>query len=64
VLALLICAAPLPLGALLEPSLATLLIKLCAIGLTLTLLFVTGVLGPLERAWLRELASGRGASPL
>ena len=60
VLALLICAAPLPLGALLEPSFATLVIKLAALVLTLALLFVTGVLGPLERAWLRELVRGRG----
>ncbi len=62
VLALLICAAPLPLGALLEPSPATLVIKLAALVVTLVLLFVTGVLGPMERAWLRELARGRRPS--
>jgi O-antigen/teichoic acid export membrane protein len=58
-LALLICAAPLPLGVLLEPGPATVLVKVAAIAATLALLFATGVLGPLERAWLRELARGR-----
>jgi O-antigen/teichoic acid export membrane protein len=61
-LALLICAAPLPLGALLDPGPLTTLIKLVAIALTLAALFVAGVLGPLERAWVRELAGGRGPS--
>ncbi len=61
VLALLICAAPLPLGALLDPGPLTLLLKLAALVAALALLFVTGVLGPLERAWLREVARGRRA---
>ena len=43
-------------GALLDPGPVTLLIKLGRrSSLALALLFVTGVLGPMERAWLREL---------
>jgi O-antigen/teichoic acid export membrane protein len=61
-LALLICAAPLPLGALLDPGPLTLLVKFAALAVTVALLFATGVLGPLERAWLRELRSGRKGS--
>jgi O-antigen/teichoic acid export membrane protein len=61
-LALVICAAPLPLGAVLDPGPLTVLLKLAALAATLALLFATGVLGPLERAWLRELARSRRRS--
>jgi O-antigen/teichoic acid export membrane protein len=59
VLALVICAAPLPLGAFLEPGILTALVKLAALAVAIVAFFATGVLGPLERAWLRELAGGR-----
>jgi O-antigen/teichoic acid export membrane protein len=60
-LALLICALPLPLGAWLDPGPLATLVKLAALALAIAALFVTGVLGPLERAWLRELTRGRRA---
>jgi O-antigen/teichoic acid export membrane protein len=59
VLALVICALPLPLGAFLDPGIAAVLIKLAAVLAAFTALFATGVLGPIERAWLREVTIGR-----
>ena len=62
VLALVVCAAPLPLGVILDPSLATFAAKVAAIVVAIAALFVVGVLGPLERAWVREL-TGRAEPP-
>ena len=51
VLALVVCAAPLPLGVILDPGLATFAAKVAAVVVAIAALFVVGVLGPMERAW-------------
>ncbi|MDX6630143.1 MAG: hypothetical protein QOH00_2389 [Gaiellales bacterium] len=55
-LAIALCAAPLPLGVWLDPGPVTVLIKLAAIVLAIAALFATGVLGEMERDWVRGLA--------
>jgi O-antigen/teichoic acid export membrane protein len=54
-LAIAICAIPLPLGAVLDPGPASELVKLAAIALAIAALVVTGVLGEMERDWVRGL---------
>lgn len=56
VLAIAICAIPLPLGVVLDPGPLTELLKLAAIALAIVALLATGVLGEMERDWVRGLA--------